>query len=570
MQVQRGIRFRILAVSLTAIVVSTTLISAASLRISSNVLREKMAASASQVLSLAARDIESLLENIVRFTDYIALVDEVQAVVTRTSTSLWEDFSLRKQVDNALERFSVSALQPFVRSLKVFGTNDETISFGSDVFFLEEQRVRDLVRAYSETDDLVHGIWIGVHDQYDTLGRHNDYVISYIRELATPETGEYLGISYLSFDAAIVSSMLPEGDATPGSVVVVDQDNRIIAATSDAGVTSTFDDPSSSRTLRRLPSLMMSREIDLSGWTVHYLIGEDAWIEQRRGIILVTLLVFTVTIVGTVAVELVLVRTLTEPMEDLSRTMMRVRDGDLTARYDYHRNDEIGSMVQTFNYMVGRITTLLETEVESERQKRDAEFQALQAKMNPHFIYNTLTTVRWMALMHDAKPVANAIEILGRLLARTAYARGEVTTVKDELASLDDYVAIQKLRYKGKFDMAVHADPDLLACECPRFTLQPIVENAIFHGIHPKRGTGTVVVSVEGDASTVRISVHDDGVGFPEQPTDDAANHLGLANLDERIRLHYGVEYGLSVESDHESYTTVWITLPRQTGGDHE
>ena len=192
MQIRRGIRFRILAVSLTAILVSTTLISAASLRISSDVLRDKMAASASQVLSLAVRDIESLLENIVRFTDYIALVDEVQAVVTGTSTSLWEDFSLRKQVDDALERFSVSALQPFVRSLKVFGRNDQTISFGSDVFFLEEDRVRDLIGRYSEADALVHGIWVGVHDQYDTLGRHNDYVISYIRALATPETGSTL------------------------------------------------------------------------------------------------------------------------------------------------------------------------------------------------------------------------------------------------------------------------------------------------------------------------------------------------------------------------------------------
>lgn len=569
MQIRRGIRFRILAVSLTAILVSTTLISAASLRISSDVLRDKMAASASQVLSLAVRDIESLLENIVRFTDYIALVDEVQAVVTGTSTSLWEDFSLRKQVDDALERFSVSALQPFVRSLKVFGTNDETISFGSDVFFLEEDRVRDLIGRYSEADALVHGIWVGVHDQYDTLGRHNDYVISYIRALATPETGEHLGISYLSFDAEIVSSMLPEGGATPGSVVVVDQNDRIVAATSDAPVTSSFDDSVATGTRRSLPSLTMSRDIDLSGWTVHYIFGEDAWIEQRRGIILATLLVFAVTIVGTVAVELVLVRTLTVPMEDLSRTMMRVRDGDLTARYDYHRNDEIGSMVQTFNYMVGRITKLLETEVESERQKRDAEFQALQAKMNPHFIYNTLTTVRWMALMHDAKPVANAIEILGRLLARTAYVRGEVTTVQDELASLDDYVAIQKLRYKGKFDMEVRAQPDLLECECPRFTLQPIVENAIFHGIHPKRGTGTITVSMEGGESTLRIEVHDDGVGLPEQPTVDSADHLGLANLDERIRLHYGAEYGLSVDSDHESYTRVSITLPRRTGADH-
>lgn len=557
-----GIRFKILAASLAAIAVSGIAISVASVRISSSVLREKMEASASEVLSLAARDTAAILENIVRFTDYIALVDEVDEVLRGESRTDSEAFYLKKRVDTALERFSVSAVQPFIRSLKIIGTAGASISFGSEVYFLDVPRIENLIKQLTATNPVEEGVWLGIHEQFDVLGRRDDYVVSYVRSLTTAETGTPLGTVYVSFDAQIISGTLPAIDTIGGTIHVADQSGRIVAGAGSENAMARIDEVAPPESRRRAAPFVVSETIDGANWTVHYIVGAEAWTRQRQGIIFVTALAVAITLLGTAAVELVLVRSITRPLEALSTTMARVRDGDLGARYEYHANDEIGTMVTTFNYMVGKITNLLETELESERKKRNAEFAALQAKMNPHFIHNTLSTIRWMSLLHDAKPVANAIEILGRLLARTAYARGELTTIDDELASLEDYVAIQKLRYKGKFEVDVSVDPSALACECPRFTLQPIVENSIFHGIQPKRGTGVIRVRAQRGGGIVILTVSDDGIGYPEKPPNDGSDHLGLANLHERIRLHYGDAFGLSIDSDHESYTTVSVRLP--------
>lgn len=557
-----GIRFKILAASLAAIAVTAVAISVASVRISSSVLRDKMKASASEVLSLAARDTAEILENIVRFTDYIALVDEVETVLSGESESDSEEFFLKKQVDTSLERFSVSAVQPFVRSLKILGTDEVSISFGSDVYFLDVPRIRDLIARLGGTGDFDEGVWLGVHEEFDVLGRREDYVISYVRSLKSQDTGRRLATIYLSFDAGIIARILPSPEAIGGSMYVADQGGRIVAATTAVSPTARISEVTPPVSRRRAAPFVVTETIDVAEWTLHYVVAEDAWTTQRRAIILVTALAVAITLLGTAAVELVLVQSITRPLEELSATMAKVRDGDLSARYEYRANDELGAMVTTFNFMVSKITKLLETELESERRKRAAEFAALQARMNPHFIHNTLSTIRWMALIHDAKPVANAIEILGRLLARTAYARGELTTIENELASLEDYVAIQKLRYKGKFEITVSAESGTLACECPRFTLQPIVENAIFHGIQPKRGTGTIRVAIERAEGVLTITIHDDGVGYPAEPPITGGDHLGLANLDERVQLHYGASFGLTIESDHESYTRVSVRLP--------
>jgi two-component system sensor histidine kinase YesM len=229
------------------------------------------------------------------------------------------------------------------------------------------------------------------------------------------------------------------------------------------------------------------------------------------------------------------------------------------------------------NRMAREISGLMDRLLADEKNKRDLEYRMLQSQINPHFLYNTLNSIKWMATIQNAPGIVEMTTALSRFLKTLSRDIRKVAPLRDELALLEDYLVIQKYRYGGSvsFENRIN-DQTLLDTPIPRFTLQPLAENAIFHGIEP-RGDGLIVLAAERRDGDVLVSLTDNGVGMSaetlagisaggkradQDPPLAGGVSVGIRNVDERLRYAFGEAYGLAIQSGEGAYTSVTIRLP--------
>jgi two-component system sensor histidine kinase YesM len=298
---------------------------------------------------------------------------------------------------------------------------------------------------------------------------------------------------------------------------------------------------------------------------IHFFPQEGGWLGLAAGLcILILILALVIT--------LNLDRNISRPVARLRKKIDAISGGDFSSDPDIESDNELGQVGQGVNRMAQEIALLLDKRISDEKNKRDLEYRMLQSQINPHFLYNTLNSIKWMATIQNAAGIAEMTTSLSRLLHTVSKDLRKVVPLGDELALLDDYFLIQKYRYGGSVSLVKEIeDEELLRTLIPRFTLQPLVENAIFHGIEPK-GSGTIRVDTVRSSNDVLVRVRDDGVGIEAETITKiyTAGHdrsgmlreLGVHNVDERLRYAFGEGYGLSILSEAGRYTEVTIRLP--------
>ncbi len=243
------------------------------------------------------------------------------------------------------------------------------------------------------------------------------------------------------------------------------------------------------------------------------------------------------------AVSMVLSDQLFRPILSLNNAMAAVEEGDLDVRVTVSGADEMSQLAGRFNRMAQRLKENLARSLRQQEELGQAQLRMMQAQLNPHFLYNTLDTLKWLGKIHHIPEVASISADLAEILRRSISA-GAFVTLEEELRSLDHYVAIQSIRFAGKFTFQTQADPSLLAVPLPKLTLQPLVENAIIHGFEDGvPGTVTVTAARQGDEMVLTVS--DNGCGMSRESLERfrsgaGEGHLGLYNVDAILRLHYG------------------------------
>ncbi len=260
----------------------------------------------------------------------------------------------------------------------------------------------------------------------------------------------------------------------------------------------------------------------------------------------------------------------------LTRLVAIMRGSDAGAEQielaDVRYGDEIGELQIAYNQMMQRNRRLIDQLYRVELLKREAELKALQAHINPHFLYNTLNTIHWMALEEGAPRVSGAVALLASYYRMSLKTAGHRIPLGEELEHARMYLEIQKYRLGGALDYAIDADPALHACPAVKLMLQPLVENAILHGIqHTQEQAGHIWVTARREGDTVRITVEDDGCGFADNPAlyiagDTDVPHFGIRNTDQRIKLAFGEAYGLAYAPRDGGGTVTVIVLPCREG----
>ena len=269
-----------------------------------------------------------------------------------------------------------------------------------------------------------------------------------------------------------------------------------------------------------------------------------------------------------------LARHITRPVSRLDKAIAKVKDGDLSIQVKVKTNDELGRLTESFNQMVKDLKRYLEDRVQRQKDLNETTLRLYQTQLNPHFLYNTLDTIKWSAKIHQIPEIAVLAENLAVILRKSISSKPFIQ-LREELDTIESYIKIQKIRFAGRFLYETEV-PDMLEdCVIPKMILQPLVENAIIHGLDGCANGYICIYAAQKDG-ILRISVTDDGCGMGQEMLDwmNSPNpakrdgHLGLYNVIQILKLYYGEEYGIQAESD-TSETTVTIRLPAKKEAPH-
>lgn len=262
-----------------------------------------------------------------------------------------------------------------------------------------------------------------------------------------------------------------------------------------------------------------------------------------------------------------------KPIKLLRDTIKVVEQGNFDIQVKIERSDEIGELGKDFNIMVQKIKELLQLIIEEQQNKRKSELKALQAQINPHFLYNTLDSVIWMAEDKQHQQVIEMVAALAKLFRISISGGREIISIGEEVEHVRQYLIIQKMRYKDKLDYEIRVPPELFPYRTVKIILQPLVENAIYHGIKHSSAKGEIIVDGRLKDGKIELLVKDNGVGMspevlaklkeiPYGKNFDKKGGVGIHNVDERIKLYFGKEYGIDFFSKEGEGTEVRIRLP--------
>ena len=280
-----------------------------------------------------------------------------------------------------------------------------------------------------------------------------------------------------------------------------------------------------------------------------------------------------VLVVLTVAVTYVITSGILRPVKVLYDATRKVSEGDFSVRAEIDSKDELEVLANGFNDMAGNMQSLVNKIKEDEQKMRQLDLRLLQEQINPHFLYNTLDTIVWLIEGNKADEAVDMVVTLSDFFRLVLSGGKEFITLREEKQHINSYLEIQKVCYRDILEYDIRIDEELYDYQILKLTLQPLVENAIYHGIKYKRAKGCIHISGEKDGDILRLIVSDNGVGMEEEeleqlrremerPCRETEKGFGLANVNERIHMYFGGEYGLGIESGKMVGTTVALTIP--------
>ncbi len=426
--------------------------------------------------------------------------------------------------------------------------------------------------------------WFGMQNR-NYLTRHEGQIVLTLGKRVTEiTTGQTLGWLLVNVDEKHISGIFPSsGPDSPASHLLADGQGTVVSSLDKDKLFRPLADPAlqdrvikgrleeSRAEFRYGGMLAVGHRLSGMDWT---LVSEVPIKELTKDTDKVSVLIVAL---GAFCLLLVLLsagllsRSISTPLVRLTRTMRKVQDGSLDTRFDVRGKDEIGLLGDGFNRMIGRIRELLKRVQAEQRQKREYELALIQSQIKPHFLYNTLDVIYTLSEMGRPRDVQRTTKALADYY-RIVLSKGrEMITIGEELESVRDYLAIQKIRYADVFDYRIDVPSELHDRPILKLTLQPLVENAIYHGLKQADKFGSLTITGEANGESVILTVSDDGVGMAESAIADLWSEVkqeasgpsfGLRNVNARIRLYFGDAYGIKIQSELGYGTSVYVTLP--------
>ncbi len=474
----------------------------------------------------------------------------------------------------------IVSVQEYISGVYVLGLEDE---FYTSDWGVKEEPLRELYG-----DILKEPLTI---DEFYFVGSKMNYhmysdggVISNIRPITEPYSDQVIGMviidmNYLYLQEMFMASWMQYDEKV---LVVNHLGETLFSFPYNINLDSIITD---NPEIMNLPSTQMTKDVfgkesiilsdtlNFSGWKVVRIINADHIYEKTNELAPWALISMGILIILSWIVSLILSHSFTKPIRDLRKHIHKVEVGNFKTLVPIKRNDELGQLGMSFNEMSENLNNLIKKMIAEEKEKDQMEFQILQSQINPHFLYNTLDSIKWLATIQNVENIKDMTNALINLLKYNISGKETLVHLKDEIASIVNYVEIQKYRFGDTFDVVYDIPDTLENLYILRFILQPIIENSIVHGFEDMGNEQyhiTIKATREDDILFIIISDNGKGIDevtietlFKKENKRNVMHHgIGLKNIHDRIQLHCGNDYGLEVDSPSAGGTTIRLWLP--------
>lgn len=382
----------------------------------------------------------------------------------------------------------------------------------------------------------------------------------YAKYMINPSDGEGMGYMVVGLSQKLLGKSFVMGNEgfNSSNFMVLDEDGELIYFVGneerETAIMEAFSNPEKN-------SLYLFSSVTnyTTGWSIVNVVEKNELSEESKGIRLISFLVAGCVLVVGFIMARIISRTISQPLKQLENTIAQVGEGErhITEEFDY---SEVGRIGQKFKEMVNTNLELSEHLMAVKLNEREAELLLLQSQINPHFLYNTLDSLYFVAIMHGDDQMAEMVEALSDNFKLALNNGNKYIKVADSVKWMQGYMKLQNMRYNNRFELFVDISREILQRETITFIFQPFIENAMYHGLEPKIGKGKISLRGWQEQNDMIFTIEDDGVGIDDMSRLE--NGYGVRNVIERIKLNYGEKYGVTFESSPGKGTKVTIVVP--------
>ena len=568
-----SIKTRLVIALLMISIIPLVGISGYSFHIFSAALQEKLSASISQTLSMINLNMVSEIEKYQYLCGSICISEEIKKGLLKKDMTDMEKNQAMLEIQSMIRNKIIYPAQ--AKNITVYDTDGNIFyDLGYDGFYQE-----DVDRILSQLEEQDQDVWAYAHTYRDrnilVLGR---------RIYEHYSKSRVIGYTLISIEEKIFSKTVlePVGLSDSSNIMYMNLDGTVLSSWNRSiALREKTDEELLKKIQERLPKKTDSFSIHENGeeqlvtyifnknlnqlfvYTMPYhYINSEVYAMLKQ--ILVVVMFLVLLCIGIVAM---VYQGIMSPIKRMLEFCHEVSEGKLSVRIQDKHKDELSRLSGSMDHMADTIEHLMDQQKTQEKKKRELELQMLQYQLNPHFLFNTLNSLRFVAAMHKDQIVSDGIQALSSLLQNTLTNKNEYITIQEELENLENYFSILRIRYAGSFEYSFHVEEDeLLSCLVPKLILQPLAENSVMHGSSDNGTVMEIQITCWRENEDVIIELSDDGKGF--EVTDDAlAPHperkrIGVANVNDRIQLNFGRKYGLKINSQPGKGTTCTLTLP--------
>lgn len=526
-------------------------------------------------LEITLKDIDNVV-TLLSVDTNTAVSSYIGSLMSRENSLSQKDFFSYKL---AIQDFMISLcnFKHYLNGVTVSSLNGTTVTYGIVPAYndIRQQPWYHEIISYTDTP-----LFIPPHNENPWLQSDGNQVLSIARPVV--RGSKVTGFVLADIKQDILTDMFNINSQSNTSIYVLDNDSNDFIFKSDSisprltikesDLSKLYPELKDSEgrfftTINHTEMLIVYYKSSFTGWTIMGAIPTstimDSFLRVRTKVLVISILFFLVTMI----VIFVMISMLTKNLLQLNHSLKKVDKDHLDISVTITSHDEIGQLYSQFNQMVIRIKELISDIEAKEREKRLAEMKALQYQINPHFLYNTLNTIKFLSVLQGADNIKNVAEALSVLLHISLDSRNYIS-VLEEVEYLESYLMIQEYRYNDKFTQDIiiedHVDDYML----PKLLVQPIVENSLIHGISPSKSIGVITVKFYKEDDLLKVRVKDTGIGMSDQKINsvledvNVSEHIGISNVNKRIKLYFGENYGISILSEEDLYTIVEFSIP--------
>jgi two-component system sensor histidine kinase YesM len=538
-----------------------------------------------QALNQTGSFLEFKAQSVKSVLDMLALNDSVQKLVSKESGVYLDNIGFWIGDNSEFSRtvFYTTQNNPSISKIHLYMKSGLAATADSDDYILLSTVVgKDWYKKLESSGDKLEWVTQEEIDQSDGSDS-----ISAVRKIPSDQDiNGFIGIIRADIPIDSIKTTLEQSLFSKSTLAfLINSDNRILCMSENAVQTGNAEFAHTLGKLEASPEgsiwteaklnnrdyLLAGQPIQYTDWklilAVPYRDILESGLRTRNQMFLIFLCVIPLTL----PLSFLVSGSVTKRIRKLISHMKKAEKGNFDIPILASNEDEVGQMTRSFNQMLAKMALLIDGQFKLGREIKNAEIKALQAQINPHFLYNTLDLINWMSMKYKAEEIRTLVESLSKFYKLSLNKGKDIVSIEDELNHVRSYVMIQNMRFSDSIHLKIAVGEELFQYSILKIILQPLVENAILHGILEKdEEEGEIIISGELKDGVITLKIRDDGIGMSEETLQDIPGAIspkdshgyGIRNIDERIRLNYGSEYGLSYHSTPGVGTTVEIRIP--------